>query len=85
VADDDLGDDASEPSGSPQVGPDRQVEAGDHLSPADAVEMRPTVAANRASNPPGSLRGIFSPATSRNRSTTGPNTPESSFFTPQAE
>jgi Homeodomain-like domain len=32
VADDDLGDDASEPSGSPQVGPDRQVGASDHLS-----------------------------------------------------
>jgi hypothetical protein len=38
VADDDLGDDASDPSGSPQAGPDSQVEAGDRLSPADAVE-----------------------------------------------
>ena len=38
AADDGLGDDASEPSGSPQVGPDRQVGAGDHLSAADAVE-----------------------------------------------
>src|SRR6266540_5347020 len=38
VPDDGLGDDASEPSGSPQVGPDRQVGAGDHLSAADAVE-----------------------------------------------
>jgi Homeodomain-like domain len=38
VADDDLGDDASEPSGSPQAGPDRQVGAGDNLPAADAVE-----------------------------------------------
>jgi hypothetical protein len=41
AAGDDLGDDASEPSGSPpQVGPDRQVEAGDDFSPADVVEPR---------------------------------------------
>jgi ATP-dependent Clp protease adapter protein ClpS/transposase len=40
VADDDLGDDASEPSGSPQVGPDRQVGVGDHLSAADARRVR---------------------------------------------
>jgi hypothetical protein len=38
AGDDDLGDDASEPSGSPQVGPDRHVEAGDDFFPADAVE-----------------------------------------------
>jgi hypothetical protein len=36
--DDDLADDASEPSGPPQLGRDRQAEAGDHLSAADAVE-----------------------------------------------
>jgi hypothetical protein len=38
AGDDDLGDDASEPSGSPQLGPDRHAEAGDDFSPADAVE-----------------------------------------------
>jgi hypothetical protein len=32
AGDDDLGDDASEPSGSPQLGPDRHAEAGDHFS-----------------------------------------------------
>jgi hypothetical protein len=35
-----VGDDGSEPSGSLQVGPDRQVEAGDHFSPADAGQPR---------------------------------------------
>jgi transposase len=40
AGDDDLRADASEPSGSPRVGPDRQVEADDHFSPADAVEPR---------------------------------------------
>ncbi len=144
VADDDLGDDASEPSGSPQLGPDRQVEAADHFSAADAVEprsashpvwshsasprprglpatrgllrlppshrshardgpqsrparptakcsgatskaipSRPTFATNRASNPLERLRGSSAPRRRRNRSTTGPSTPEPSFFTPQ--
>jgi hypothetical protein len=32
AGDDDLGDDASEPSGSPQLRPDRHAEAGDHFS-----------------------------------------------------
>jgi hypothetical protein len=38
--DDAPADDASEPNGSPQLGRDRQIEAGDHLSAADAVEPR---------------------------------------------
>jgi transposase len=40
AGDDAPADDASEPNGSPQLGPNRQIEAGDHFSAADAVAPR---------------------------------------------
>jgi hypothetical protein len=40
AGDDTLADDASEPNGSPQLGPDRKIEAADHFSAAGAVELR---------------------------------------------
>jgi hypothetical protein len=61
AGDDDLRDDASEPSGSPQVGPDRQVEAGDHFSPADAVQPRSASHPVWSRSVPPRLRGV--PAT----------------------
>jgi hypothetical protein len=48
------------------------------------IPSRLTFAANRASNPPGRLRGDSAPRRPRNSSATGPScTPEPSFFTPQ--
>ncbi len=40
AGDDTPADDASEPNGSPQLRPDRKIEAADHFSAADAVEPR---------------------------------------------
>jgi hypothetical protein len=40
VGDDGLHGAAAEPSGSAEDGPDRQVEADDHLSPVDSVDPR---------------------------------------------
>jgi hypothetical protein len=74
----------------PQVGPDRQVEVGDHFSSADAVEPRPASHprgnrsaphANDASDPRGRLRGSSAPRRRRSPIDHQPELPaRTSFF-----
>jgi Homeodomain-like domain len=58
AGDDAPADDASEPNGSPQLWPDRQIEAGDHFSAADAVEPRSTSHPMRSHSAPPRARGL---------------------------